>query len=196
MTGTVPIESFVVHPGRTRAYLEGERSGLERTRRGNEPGRVLRPALGAGYDVVVIEGQLLKGVPAVPAFKIVQRHGKTPREKNWKALSRLLLQLDKHPTPAGKGKAKGKNAPFQGQGKIRQETYLNKNNILLRKLSDFPSFWRHFAQFLHSVTDSRPLAGRKGRPRRARGITEKDSGKEAIVPGPRKTARRGRKVRP
>ena len=76
MTGTVAIESLVIHPCRSRPYLEGKSSCLERTGGGNKAGRMRGSAFRAADHIVVIKSQLLKGVPAVLALKIVQRHVK------------------------------------------------------------------------------------------------------------------------
>lgn len=108
MTWTVAIEPLVIHPCRSRPYLEGKSSRLERTGGGNKAGRMRRSAFRATDHIVVIKSQLLKSVPAVLTLKIIQRHDKTPRKKKWKVATFFTFPvlLDKHPTPAGKVRQK------------------------------------------------------------------------------------------
>ena len=76
MAGAVAVEPFVVHPCRARPYLEGKGPGFEGAGRGNQAGRIFGAAFRAADHIIVVESQLLKGVPAGLTFKIVQRHVK------------------------------------------------------------------------------------------------------------------------
>ena len=81
MAGCVAVEALIVHPCRAGAYLEGEGAGGKGAGSGHEAGRILRAALGADNDIVIVKGQIFEGMLAFSAFKVVKRHGRTPHAK-------------------------------------------------------------------------------------------------------------------
>jgi hypothetical protein len=81
VAGSIAVEALIVHPCRARTYLEGEGAGGKGAGSGHEAGRILRAALGADNDIVIVKGQIFEGVLAFSAFKVVKRHGRTPHAK-------------------------------------------------------------------------------------------------------------------